>query len=72
MDIVQNRIDIVKGTPRAELEVRRKKFLCKICGCEFVASHTEWRDVIDTAIKGFHYLCPCPICGHMAWENGWE
>lgn len=40
------------------------KFVCEICGCEFIASADEYS--VEKNKWGRSYSCECPECG---WVN---
>lgn len=50
-----------------------RKFVCKLCGCEFVAEQNEYETMISGGnIIGYSIYCPdcnVEVCGSEPWEE---
>lgn len=51
------------------IKKKEKLFICENCGCEFLASETEYECASQMAYihDGITYLCQCPTCKRTAY-----
>lgn len=45
---------------------RPARFVCRACGCVFVADKNEYSDMSNQR-DGDMYSCGCPCCGETCW-----
>lgn len=44
-----------------------RKFVCRGCGCEFVAVRGEY--ATDFYCNEYFYKCYCPNCGNISYDS---